>query len=263
MIQNFVTIDHYTHTYTDVNGDIYTSVSRVLDTVDNKFDAETMSRNCAGRGKYVGMTQEEVKAQWLSTAKESTDHGSRIHNALETYSKTFTIKKEDVDLEPMIKSVTLLHKDYVRTYDECILYHPGYKVAGTADKILLPTSRSGYVDIEDFKTNIKKGIVFHNEYGKFKKFPVEHLSDCNYNRYALQLSIYGFMFEYLTKKKIRKMWLTFIPEANPMNHVRIPVPYMKTDAIAILENFKKMQENKYVFFDQGNENNSEEPNFTI
>lgn len=262
MIQSEVSIDHATHTYTDTKGRNYTSVSHVLNIVEDKFDADGISKNCAGKGKYAGMTQKQVLDQWAATAKESTDHGTRVHNALERYSKKFTILDSDVDLTEMLQSVANGYAGYVRTYDECILYHPDYMVAGTADKILLPTSRSKVCDIEDYKTNTKKGIVYHSEYNKYKKFPVDHLSDCNYNRYVLQMSIYGVMFEYLTGRKVRKMWLTFIPENDPMKYHRIPAPFMKTDAINILEHFKKERQRKTSPLLLSEVYESEIPNFT-
>lgn len=260
MIQNFVTLDHASHIYTDTTGKTYTSVSHVLNTVEEKFDEETMSRNCAGKGKYVGLTQAQVKAQWRKTANESMGHGTKIHEELERYSKTFQV--EDKAMEPFVKDIHATYNDYVRTYDECVLYHPDYMVAGTADKILLPTSRSKYVDVCDYKTSLNKGgIEYFNKYGKTLKYPVEHLQACSFSRYTMQLSLYGVLIENLTGKQIRHMWIRYIPADKPMEHIKIPIVYMKDSAIAILEHFRDMQQVKKLkdeFI-----NTIEEPNFTI
>lgn len=261
MIQSFVTLDHGTHTYTDTNGKVYTSVSKVLDSVEDKFDEEGMSRKCAGRGNYVNMTPAQVKAQWKATAKESTDHGTRIHNAIEDYSKSFELDEKRSDLLPLVKSIAEMHSGYVRTYDECTLYHPEYFIAGTTDRLLQPTSRSGYLDICDWKTNVKKGIYYFSDYGKYKKFPVEHLSDCNYNRYALQMSMYGIMTEILTGKKIRALNIVYIPPDDFMKYKVIPCPYMKSDALSIMKHFVSERDKKSNFISVKSTEEYEEPIF--
>lgn len=49
-----------------------------------------------------------------------------------------------------------------------------------------------YVDIDDYKTN--KEIELENPFQKMKE-PISHLDDCNYNHYALQISLYAYMLE--------------------------------------------------------------------
>lgn len=235
MLQQYVSLRKEDHTYWDLDGRQYVSVSRVLDNVQEKFDVEKKSRDCAGKGKYVGMSQEQVKKAWSDNSSSACDHGTRIHEALERYTTHFDILPEDNDLEPMIKSVCADYNGYKRVYNEAVLYHPEYMIAGTADKVLQLNTRDSFVDLADYKTNIKKKIQFYSEYNKFMLGPVSHLSDCNYNRYSLQLSIYALMCEHLTKGKVRTMWIRYIPADNFLNHVRIPVSYMREEAIAVME----------------------------
>jgi len=244
MIQQKVFLRAVDHRYFDYEGEEYTSVSRVLNSVQEKFDAKKWSKISAGKGKYVGMTAAQVEAEWKGTAKESTDHGTRIHDALEYFTKYGDIKNEDVDLTPIVKSVATDHKEYKRVYseNECILYHEGYKVAGMCDKILVNGVRRIYADIEDYKTNLRKGIEFYSKYNKYMLAPVQHLQDCNFNRYALQLSIYGYMYECLTGNQIRNLWIRYIPAENLLNHRRIIIPYLRTDAENILHNFRNKPE---------------------
>ena len=235
MIQNDVYLEPIEHKYFNRHtGEQLTSVSKVLDSLEEKFDVEGISKTCAGRGKYKGMTQQMVKDAWKFTRKKATDHGTRIHEALERYTKEFLILEQDRELESMIKNVCKDYIAYKRTYDECCLYYPEYKIAGTADKILVTKSRAGIVDIEDYKTNISKGIYYSNDDNKYMKGPANHLQQCNFTRYALQLSIYGVMWEKLTGNKIGSMWIRFIAPVTFID-TKIMVPYMRDTAIEILK----------------------------
>ena len=236
MIQQKVFLRKEDHRYFDFEGQEYTAVSRVLDSVKEKFDEEKWSKL---KAKKLGISQDEMKSQWKKAREDSSDHGTRIHDALEHFTKHGKIDEENLDLTPVVKSVANDHREYTRVYseNECILYHPDFMVAGMCDKILITGTRTIYADIEDYKTNLKRGIEFSNKYNNYMLGCVSHLQDCNFNRYALQLSIYALMYESLTKNRIRNLWIRHIPAGDLLNHRRIIVPYLRTDALHILEDF--------------------------
>lgn len=235
MIQSYVSLKKDTHQYFDTDGRQYLSVSRLLERTGDKFDAQKISAICAGKGKYSGMNQAEVLKQWDMKRERASDHGTRIHDALERYSNYGQIDEDDVALTPMLQSVCSDYLGYKKNMSEVILYSPnmaalGTFIAGTTDKVLVTSTRNGLTDIEDYKTNLEKGIEFVNSANKFMKAPFDHLQDCNYIKYCLQLSCYGVMYEELTGQKVRQMWLRFIPAEDPLNHKRIPVPFLKFEA---------------------------------
>ena len=246
MLQTEVTLRHSDHRYFDNEGNEYASVSKMLGTLKEPFDADMMSKRCAGKGKYAGMTAKEVRTAWTANAKESTDHGSSIHDAIDNYTKTGKIKDADTVLDSMLKSIVSDYIPYKKTYDECVMYlkfdepcGQYHGIAGMSDRILVVTK--SIADVEDYKTNIKKGIEFNSKYNQYMKYPVEHLQDCNFNQYSLQLSVYGLLYENLTQSKIRSLWIRFIPQDDPLNHRRIPIPYLRTDAINAIRNFQELQ----------------------
>jgi len=139
----------------------------------------------------------------------------------------------------MILDVAKVYSDYAMSYDELCLYDDEYRIAGTTDKLLCISKRKdGMVDISDYKTNLKKGIEFFSQYKKRLYAPLDHLEDCNFVKYSLQLTGYAYMFEKLTGRRVRKLFIHFIPPDNPMAHYRIPVMYMKNDFKLILEAYK-------------------------
>lgn len=241
MIQNRIYLDPATHTYYDREGTMKPiSCSKFLEKFFPEFDRMKISAACAGKGKYAGMTQKEVLAQWDGSMVESQDHGNYIHNGLEHFGKNFTIKPGCEEIEPMIRSVFADYVEYHTRYSEEVLYTK-FGIAGTCDKLFfVSSSANSAFDLEDFKTNLKKGIEFCPDAKvkeKFCKYPIEHLSNCNYTKYALQLSMYAYMVEELTGRKCRKLTIRFIPPDDPMQHVKIAVPYMKHEIHAMIHHW--------------------------
>lgn len=218
------------HTYQNAQGQQYLSVSEFLALLSEKFeDTPAYAR-----------ASDETRAQWKQKGKTASEHGTSIHNALELYNKTGQILQEDADIEDVIKSVTAEYKEYHQTYDEICLYSDSYRIAGTTDKICAISNRKdSEVDLADFKTNLKGSITMHSDYKKRLFHPMDHLHDCNYTKYALQLSLYAYFFEELTGRKVRKLYIHYIPPTDMMSHYKIPIIYLKNDVRLILEHYKQ------------------------
>lgn len=232
-LNDFVQLEPVSHRYYDKEGREYLSVSKLRERFKNKFDRETISRASA---KKSGVSQAEILAKWDKKRDDSIDHGNRIHNALELFYKTTAILTENEDLRPMILAMASEYSHYYRVYPEQVLYSTEYMVAGTTDKLLQLTSHPKSIwDIDDYKTNLSKGIQFRNDYNKYMTGPLSHLMDCNYNDYAIQLSTYRYMFEQMTGSKTGSSSIIFVPAYNPLAFYKIPVPYMKLEVIAMLE----------------------------
>ncbi len=228
-----VTLDEATHTYTDNLGRTYLSVSKFLDLFSKKFDREGVSKASA---KKAGISQEEILAQWDHKRDSAIDHGNRIHDSLENYMKTTEISPENNDLKPMILSIAKDMSSYYRCYSEEIIFNQEHLIAGKTDNRLQCTShKNSVIDFSDFKTNLSKGIQFKNTYGQYMLGPLSHLSDCNYNKYSLQLSTYAHLYQVNTGCKIGQLYIIFIPPNNPLAWYKIPVPYMRAEVLDMLE----------------------------
>lgn len=239
-LDNFVTLDEATHVYTDRDGRQYMSVSRFRDRFKKPFD-KSIAYRIAGKGDYVGMSSEQILEQWDNYRDERAGKGTQIHNALERFEKTTTILPEEEFLRPAILSVVSEYNDYYRIYQEQVLYDEEFGIAGTADKILVTTShKDAVLDLSDYKTNAKGIFVKDTDkHGKpvHKYFlgPLSHLLESKYSDYALQLSIYAYMLEKKTGRKIGSLRIHFIPLDNPLAHYFIPVPYLKYEVEVMLK----------------------------
>jgi hypothetical protein len=89
--------------------------------------------------------------------------------------------------------------------------------------------------------NTNREFNFFNQFGyKTLLKPFEHLQDCQYSIYSLQLSTYALMYEMeFPHRKCRQIWIGYWDkETETMS--KIPVMYLKSEAKKLL-NFHKFQ----------------------
>lgn len=234
LFPNKVKLEPVQHKYFDADGNEYMSVTTLLKNISEKFE-DTIAYKRAS---------DATRAEWKEKGRVASDHGTRIHNALELYSQTGQILEENSDLEAAIKSISAEYGGYNKSYDELCLYSEKYMVAGTTDKLCTISNRRDCdVDIADFKTNISKGIQFYSDYNKRLFPPFDHLHDCNYVKYSFQLSIYAYFFEQLTGRRVRQLYIHFIPPDDMLKHRKIPVLYMKNDVKLLLDTYAPKKSN--------------------
>jgi hypothetical protein len=83
--------------------------------------------------------------------------------------------------------------------------------------------------------NTNKKFEFFNPFGnECLKKPVDHLQQCHYSIYSLQLSIYAYMCEEETGMKCRQIWIGYWSRETE-EFTKIPIMYLKSEAKAILE----------------------------
>jgi len=218
------------HSYTNVNtGEKYSSVTTILNQFKIPFDKDGMSRIVAARR---GISQEDIIKEWDETANKAKDYGTKIHSVVEEYIKNGTHEDEYATLiNNFKKQGSLRAKDGVLC--EHIVHNHQYKIAGTADMIV-PTGK--YFDVLDIKTN--KKFNYYSPYDKFLTIPVEHLTECEHNTYALQLSMYAYFYHLLTGRKVRHLSILFLDKTTE-DFTRIPINYLESDVKAILNTYER------------------------
>lgn len=242
-----VTLDEKTHTYTDASGNEYTSVSKVLNSLQNPVDFDRIAFFVGKKrlreanpmqeatNQCIQDEKKKVLAEWAERRDTAANIGTKIHHLIEVYQKTGMV--EDEEYGPMVTGINFLFKDYKKVYSEQRVCSPEYMIAGTIDQVCSHTKRTDTtVDLYDFKTNLYNGIEYSS--GKYFNDPVAHLDSCSYSRYCLQLSIYGAMMKN-DGVKIGKLALIYIPPNNPLAWHEIPVPFMYNDAMAIMKNYRE------------------------
>lgn len=233
-LDNYVTLDELTHTYTDKDGRNYLSATKFIGRFYKPFDANEVAGYVA---KSEGVTRQEILDRWNA----QTERGTIIHKAIERFNKTTIILPEDEIHRPLILNIASQYTNYYRMYDEQILYDTDTMIAGTADRPCVCTSSSkSVIDILDWK-NYGRGINQKeiDKYGNFRNeymlHVLSHLQNSSYNKVALQLSLYAYMLQKKTGRKIGKLFAHWINPENTLINYQIPIPYLKYEIIEMLE----------------------------
>lgn len=245
-MESMTTFNSESHTYLHESQPCL-SMSGALKYVCNKFDAHAVSLRMA---KGNAEQAKKLREEWDSKRNDSIDRGNGIHEPLEAFFAT------GQSTDPLISKIG---KCIISMFPHSKEFHPevrffmkvGKKLfAGTSDLVMRRGNTNIY-DFEDHKTNLAHGIRFLNEYQdkktdtitwseKFMLYPLDYIEECEFTKYALQLSGYAYMFqktamEYFNKEvKIGSLSIVHIGESH--EPVRIPVPYMKSE-VEILFNF--------------------------
>ena len=191
------------HSYTSDDNKKWTSVTTLISAYKEPFDAPAIALKCSKnkRSKWYGIAPQEIQDIWKSEALRATTLGSYYHDQRETdVLSCDTMNRHGVDL-PVFKTVE--DDDGVKIaptqkleegiYPELFIYLQSAYICGQADLVEVA---NGLVHVGDYKTNKKIDMTSYvNWEGKSKKMlsPLQHLDDCNYMHYALQLSLYLYM----------------------------------------------------------------------
>ncbi len=225
----------YIHEDTEVK---YKSVTTVLSMLEEHFDTEGVARAISlqldedKKPEYIGMSKQEIFDEWERINREANEYGTEVHEILERYllADRIYVPKSDYEKEIITKFQKIDPMTTGVVYPETILFSEKHSLAGTADII---EDCGDYFNVWDFKTNKKLNYI--SQYGQWLKKPVSHLSDCQFNIYALQMSIYAYMFQMETRKKVGRMALFYLNPEKDYEFEIIPVNYMGYEAKKVLD----------------------------
>ena len=220
-----------THQYFNEKGEEYISGTTFLHKFQLPFDQEKFATI---KAKKLGISVQEVKEMWKNNSKKACDYGTSVHLLMQNYVVNGSKEEGKESLYDSFNTIVM--EDFmnaVKVYSEQLVWIDEYKVAGTADLII---EHNDYeFSVGDFKTN--KSIDFYNKFGQRLLNPISHLSDCNYNIYSLQLSLYAYLFSLKSGKKCRKLFLmhlkddkwNYIPCNNMQYEIRMMLKWYKNN----------------------------------
>lgn len=262
-----VTLEPISHTYSDELGREYTSATRFLGSYKEAFNANLIAPLVAKSRKKKftalaakksvsikeiqamqpvyerGYTVKAILAEWDAKRDDANARGNQIHDNLEAMLLTGKIAKDEYtetykEVWKFIKA-----QEYHKLFPEVVLHSERIMIAGMADLRAQRTkSKNSVVDYYDYKTNVIKydsSSVKDNkkkQNNKFMLYPLEHLEECNFNSYALQLSLYAYMDQMMYGTKIGRLAIINVNDGCEI----IPVPYMKME-IELLFRHKEMR----------------------
>lgn len=225
------------HKYTNVDpaDDFqWVSVTKLIGQFKEKFDAPKVAERCSkGKNpKYAGKSPEEILELWDRERDRSTDLGSWYHNQRERDMLQFkTLTRDGIEL-PIVKPDIDQGRKFAQSqkldagvYPELLVYLRSASICGQADRVKIVNNT---VNVYDFKTNKeikRKGYEFWDGTKKMMLGPVKHLEDCEFNHYALQLSVYMYV--------ILKHNYNYNPGKIQIQHVQFEVERMDENGFPI------------------------------
>lgn len=242
-----IKFEESTHTYTIDGQNDYISATTLIHSYFPHFNADLViekmknSKNWNADNKYYNMTNDEIKNQWSITGKEASRQGTLMHLNIENYYNglEFTNGFKDTHEYKLFKEYLKDHEEYKAYRTEWTIFTTKYKVAGSVDMLYIDPKDSEKLIIADWKRS--KEIKFSNKWESGNK-PLEHLDNCNFIHYSLQLNLYRMIIEKYYDKKISEMFLVIL-HPNLQKYQKIIIPKMSKEISDILKNrllaFKK------------------------
>ena len=225
---SYISFDETNHTYI-VDGNTLQSVTNIVENCFPKFDAELHAKYTAAK---MGITPEEVIMMWEQKGKESRELGTVMHQKIESYYQGKDSKEDDsYRLFKMFTDKVKLEP--YRT--EWAVYDTDYNIAGTIDFV---DYQDGKYTIYDWKRSdkiIANGMpVKVSKYQEKGVYPLEHLENCAYYHYALQLSLYKFILEKNYDIKVSDLRLGIFHPSYDKPYV-LKMPYLENEVKTLME----------------------------
>jgi len=219
------------HVYTTIDGKELPSVTTYLHRFFPEFPKEKIAEIVRHKpGKYNGMEVEDIISKWDREGKEARDLGTLMHAQIENY----LLRKELPEIQSKEFNQFLeFWSKFTKNNPFVSVYRLEWRVytdniAGSIDCVCITTK--GNIIIIDWKRS--KEIKKTNRFSKCLK-PLNHLDDCNYNHYSLQLNAYRYILEKEYNAKVKGMYIvSFHP--NQETYKAFPVPRMDEEINKIL-----------------------------
>ena len=229
------------HAYTDANGQHYESVTTFIKRFFKPFDedGEILRRKAA----EANLTPEQLQAQWRAKGAAACDYGTRCHETAESkLLRGVQIhqprdEKERTAFACVASTVEWLLSRFRFIATEQIVFSPAYALAGSID-LLMADDANRVLWVLDWKTNAEIPKV--NNWNQKALAPIQHLDDCAFAKYALQLATYQRIIEHdgylrasgLDGYKINRALIHIPPNAT--NAEWLPTPDLGREVVEMI-----------------------------
>ena len=206
----------------------FTSVTTFVDQFFEGFDSEKIATNLVETNpRYAGRTVESLIAEWAATG----EHGTQVHDEIDNWIKNGIepIETKAINGKKWLQNYKL--KSDINVLSEVIVYSTELKIAGTVD-ILALDKTTGRYELIDWKTSKKIETVSYG-YKMGTSRTTDAVMDCNFNHYALQLSLYRYLLENYYDIDVHNQLIAHLQDDGARSLV---APYMQDHIVAMLNN---------------------------
>jgi ATP-dependent exoDNAse (exonuclease V) beta subunit len=240
-----ISFEPISHTYQiQMPGDkveTFISATTIIHKYFPEFDADKiiekmMKSYTWKKSPYYGKTVDEIKQQWEDNRNSAAAKGTQVHDWIENYYLgEFQPPCKEAEESKSFQNFLEFHKDYgwmpYRT--EWRVFTEDFRVAGSID-IIFEGSEPGKIKVFDWKNS--KEIKMENRYEKGFE-PLQHLPNCNFYHYSLQLNLYKWILEHHYGQQVEEMGLIIVHENNP-TYLKYEVKDMQKEIQMMLEHYR-------------------------
>jgi hypothetical protein len=224
------------------------SVTGLVNTVKEPFEEDKWATI---KAKEMGISPEEMKLLWKKNNQMATYQGSTLHDYIDNFYqnkvKPYNRNLAEAILGPtlhemMYKNLKVLVKQFMHFYNDTKDYIlpvknefvvgdlEDTKICGMLDMLVYNTETEKY-EIFDFKTN--KRFSMASEFEKQLQPPLQHLDECEFNIYSLQLSLYKMFIQKYAKIDIDKLKVVWF-SINNENYKIIELNFLEKECLTLL-----------------------------
>lgn len=171
------------------------------------FEREKIARWLVNNSyKYMDYTAEELLQEW----KEIKEEGTEVHKELENYIQNGKIPK----LPKAISGMNWFDQEIKfygdKVLPEVIVFSEELRIAGTVD-LLVYNSNNGECNIFDWKTSKK---IDYNGRKQAITRACAGLTDCRFDQYSLQLTMYSYLLENYHDIKVTNKYMVHLMDTD-------------------------------------------------
>jgi ATP-dependent DNA helicase PIF1 len=212
--------------------DLISSTTFIKKFFDN-FDTDTVVSNIIKSEKYVdpnykyyGMKDEEIKKLWNDNSKKAMSDGTKLHLDIEHFYNDIDVKNNSVEYKQFLNFYED-HKKLQIYRTEWLIFCDILKITGSIDAVFIDDNNE--LTICDWKRS--KEISYKNFNNHTAPYPFDHLQDCNYSQYCMQLNLYRLIIETYYGFKVKEMFLIVMhPNNKSKNYEKIMVPRLQKES---------------------------------
>lgn len=233
-----IIFDPASHTYTRIQDGVkFVSVTTHINKFKPKSDFEKIAEKIALRR---GTAKQEVLKEWEEIKNKGLDFGNRIHQNIQNYLEGKECNPELIDF---LKKMQTDHKlQSKKLLSEHLVYDMQYQIAGMSD-LIAEYMDNNFFEVIDYKTNKKFSFGSSDWESSHFLDPVSHLPCNEYFTYALQLSMYAYIFSKMSGKKPSRLTVYWLKRKDVKNYQsfqgvwkKIGMPYLEDEVVSLLNN---------------------------
>ena len=218
-----------THTYTiDGSSQGVISVTSLIGKFFEPFDADqVIQRMMAGpkfsEGPYAGMTPTGIKNKWKEDGNAASQAGTALHKKIELFygspGPVSPLENQGKDWEYFLQfhNEIIIPQGLEPYRSEWSIFISKAGVAGQLDMLF---KKGDTFVLCDWKR--AKSIDTENKW-KTALTPLEHMPDCNFSKYSLQLNLYKYILEKYYDIPVHEMYIVvFHPTSQGFRQFQVP-----------------------------------------